>query len=444
MDGLGNVGTRTLAAARSGQARVLLSALALIGAKVATMGFGFVAWIIAARLHPPTEVGIASAAVSAVTLCAQFALIGVGSAVITLAPRFREQPGRLLDTAVAVVSLSALAVGVLFLVLAGTVLQELRVVALDPVYAVLFLTLAVGGTLGVLFDQASTARRRGDQALLRGAAAGIATLTTLIVLGSTGGSRGIFAAWVVGAGLVTSVLGLWTMTRAIRGYRPAPRLEVSLGGELVRVGFPNYLLTLTERAPGFVLPIVVTELLSPADNAAWYIAWMMAWVVFIVPIQVGMTSFAEIAATSGGSWPIIRNGIGTSLAVGAVGALGLAVLADPVLRLVGADYADAGVTPLRILLAGVVPMTIVQAFFSLCRARQRLRGAIVLGTASSLASIILPAVVGPVGGLGAMAIAWLGVQAATALVALAGLRRAVGSESTGAYGPEAAEPSPAG
>jgi O-antigen/teichoic acid export membrane protein len=441
---LGDLGGRSIAAVRSGPTRVLLSALALIGAKVATMGFGFVAWIIAARLHPPAEVGIASAAVSAVTLCAQFALIGVGSAVITLAPRYREQPGRLLDTAVSVVSLSALAVGLLFLLLAGTALQELRVVALDPVYAVLFLTLAIGGTLGVLFDQASTARRRGDQALVRGAAAGIATLVTLVVLGAAGGSRGIFAAWVVGAGLVTSLLGLWTMTRAIRGYRPAPRLEVPLGGELVRVGFPNYLLTLTERAPGFVLPIVVTEVLSPADNAAWYIAWMMAWVVFIVPIQVGMTSFAEIAAAPGGSWPIVRNGIGTSLAVGAVGALGLAVLADPVLRLVGADYADAGVTPLRILLVGVVPMTIVQAFFSLCRARHRLRGAIVLGSLSSVASIVLPAALGPAGGLGAMALGWLAVQAVTAAVALVGLRRAVGREAAGAYDGDAAEASPAG
>ena len=57
--------------------------------------------------------------------------------------------------------------------------------------------------------------------------------------------------------------------------------------ELSRVGLPNDLLTLTERAPGFVLPIVVTELLSPADNAHWYAAWMMAWVVFVIPIQVG-------------------------------------------------------------------------------------------------------------------------------------------------------------
>jgi len=434
IDSLAELRARGAMAARSGSTRVLLSALALIAAKVATMGFGFLAWIVAARLSPPADVGIASAAVSAVTLCAQFALVGVGAAVITLGPRYAETPGRLLDTALSVVSLSALAVGAAFLVLAGAVLQELRVLAVDPIYAALFLTLALGGTLGVLFDQASTARRRGDQALVRGVAAGLATLATLVVLGTGAGSRGIFAAWVVGAGVVTAALGLWTMTRAIPGYRPSLSLERPLASQLVRVGFPNYLLTLTERAPGFVLPIVVTELLSPAENAAWYAAWMMAWVVFIVPIQVGMTSFAEVAAAPAASRSILRNGIATSLAVGVAGALVLAVLADPILGLLGPAYAATGVDPLRILLVGVVPMTIAQAYFSLRRAEHRLGGAIALGTVSSLASIVGPAIAGTVSGLDAMALTWLAAQCVTAAVA-GGLLWREGRGGPAAYAP---------
>ena len=427
IDGFGDVEARSLTRAKLGASGVFLSALGLVAGKVATMGFGFAAWIVAARLNPPADVGLASAGVSAVTLCAQVALIGVGSAVITIGPRYRETPGRLLDTSIALVALSSFVVGMLFLAFAGTVLQELRVIVADPVYAALFLALAIGGTLGVLFDQASTARRRGDQVLLRGVAGGISTLAALVVMSTWlgGGSRGIFAAWVVGAGLVTSVLGLWTMTRAIRGYRPAPRLERPIAAELVSVGFPNYLLTLSERAPGFVLPIVVTELLSPAQNAAWYAAWMMAWVVFIVPIQVGMTSFAEIASEPAESRKIVRNGVATSLGLGVAGAVIVAALADPVLRLLGPSYAEAGVVPLRILLLGVLPMTVVQAYFSLCRARHELRGALVVGAVASLASILVPAVAGTIGGLVAMAISWLLVQTGVAIVAGMRLWRAV-------------------
>lgn len=404
---------------------VTLSALALVAAKVGTMGFGFLAWIVAARLYPATEVGLASGAVSAVTLCAQIALVGVGSAVITLLPNHIDRPGRLLDTSVSVLTLTAALAALAFLLFAGNVLHELRVVAADPVYALLFVALAIAGTLGVLFDQVSTARRRGDQALIRGVAAGVVTLVAVLLIArALGGqsSRDIFAAWVLG-GLVTWAVGLSMLGRAVSGYRYRPVLARSLATELSRVGLPNYFLTLTERAPGFVLPVVVTELLSPADNAHWYAAWMMAWVVFVIPIQVGMTSFAEIAREPERAGRIIRHGIRTSLAVGVAGGLFVMVFAGPLLGLLGSGYSGAGALPLRILVIGIIPLTFIQAYFSYCRARRRLGEAFALGIVNCIASIVAPAAAGVAGGLVAMGTAWLAVQAVSAIVAGARLRQ---------------------
>lgn len=406
------------------QVEVLISSIALIAGKVATMGFGFLAWIVAARMYPTAEVGLASGAVSAVTLCAQVSLIGVGSAVITLMPRFRDRPGPLLDTSISLLTLAALAAAGLFLLFAGSLLRELRVVAADPVYAALFAVLAIAGTLGVLFDQASTAHRRGAQVLLRGVSAGITTLVLVAVVAFVFGgttSEAIFFAWVIG-GLVTWTLGLLTMGRAIPGYRYRPTMTRALAAELTRVGLPNYVLTLAERAPGFVLPIVVTELLSPSDNAHWYAAWMMAWVVFIIPIQVGMTSFAEIAREPRLAGAIIRHGIRTSLVIGVLAAGAMAVFAGPALSLLGHGYASAGSMPLRILALGIVPLTFIQAYFSLCRARGSLREAIVIGGIGSIASIVAPTIAGLAAGLVGMAWAWLAVQFATALVTVVRLR----------------------
>ncbi len=403
---------------------VTLSALALVAAKVGTMGFGFLAWIVAARLYPTHDVGLASGAVSAVTLCAQFALVGLGSAVITLLPAHIDRPARLLDTSVSLLVVTASAAGLAFVLFAGSVLEELRVVASDPLFVVLFVILAIGGTLGVLFDQVSTARRRGDQVLIRGVAAGVATLVAVVVLGRVlggGTSRDIFAAWVLG-GLVTVAIGLIALSRAIPGYRFRPGLDAGLAGTLTRVGLPNYVLTLTERAPGFALPIFVTELLSPTDNAYWYAAWMMAWVVFIIPIQVGMTSFAEIARDPALTGRIVRHGLRTSLAIGIAGAAAVAVFAEPLLGLLGPDYAAGGALPLRILVLGIVPLTFIQAYFSYCRARGRLREAIALGIATCAGSIAGPAIAGLTGGLVAMATAWLAVQVVSAIGAALRLR----------------------
>jgi O-antigen/teichoic acid export membrane protein len=398
---------------------VTLSSLALIAAKVGTMGLGFIAWIVAARVYPASSVGLASGAVAAVTLCTQVALIGVGSAVITLLPHRIGRPAPFLDTSVSLLTISAVATGLVFLLFAGGVLRELRVVAAEPSYALLFLALTVAGTLGVLFDQVSTARRRGDQVLIRGVAAGGTTVVVVVAIAallSGSGSKDIFVAWVIG-GLVTASLGLVTVGRAVPGYSWRPRFSPPLARELVGVGFPNYLLTLTERAPGFILPIVVTELLSPSDNAHWYAAWMMAWVAFVIPVQIGMTSFAEIARDPTRTAHIVRRGITTSLAVGVGGAVVLAVLAGPALGLLGAGYAGAGATPLRILLIGVVPMTFIQAYYSYCRARRHLNEAIALGMVTSVASVVLPAAAGLAVGLPGMAVCWLAVQSVAAIVA---------------------------
>jgi hypothetical protein len=67
---------------RSGKGRPLpmfLNSMSLILAKVFSLGLGFLAWLVAARLFDPTDVGLASAAVAAMMLCVQFSLVGVGS-----------------------------------------------------------------------------------------------------------------------------------------------------------------------------------------------------------------------------------------------------------------------------------------------------------------------------------------------------------------------------
>ena len=68
------------------------SSLALIGSKVATMGLGFFFWLVAARVYPASSVGLAAGAVSAVMLCTQLGLLGLGSSVIVHYPRHRRRP----------------------------------------------------------------------------------------------------------------------------------------------------------------------------------------------------------------------------------------------------------------------------------------------------------------------------------------------------------------
>ena len=391
------------------------NSLALIAAKVATMGLGFLFWLAAARLFEPSEVGVAAGLVAAMMLCTQVALLGLGSAVIVMYPAHQRRPGALLDSAMTMVAISGLVASAAFLVLATGAFSQLDVAASSPLYAGLFVAATIFGTQGILLDQTATALRRGEQALTRNLVFGVGALAALgatAVLVSGAGSEGIFMPWAL-AGVVACALGLWQLRRALGRYDMRPRLERRLVRRLWAVGLPNHMLTLAERSPGLLLPGLVTELLTPADNAVWYGVWMMAWVIFIVPIQVGMTMFSEVSHDPGSRARTLRKGIRTSLAIGAAGALAIGAAAELVLSLLGPSYAAGGATPLRILLLGLVPMTFMHAYFAACRAEHRLGEALATGWTSAFVTVLAACAAGVATGLEGMAAAWVAVQCVT-------------------------------
>jgi O-antigen/teichoic acid export membrane protein len=281
------------------------------------------------------------------------------------------------------------------------------------------------GTAGIVFDQTSTVQRRGDQMLVRGVVQGVVTLVAVApLLVIPGGDRavGIFATWVIGGAAMTGY-GIWQLRRVVPGYLYRIRLEEGITGTMLRVGLPNHALTLADRAPGLILPVVVTEVLSPSQNAYWYAVWMMAWVIYIIPIQVGMTLFAEASHRSKPLSKLIRQGVKHSLVLGTAAALALAVGAHFALSILGRHYAAAGTTPLRILVLALFPMTCIQAYYAACRARRRLREATIVSVLNGLVGISSAALAGPTHGLTGMAVAWVATQMVTGAYAASRLRR---------------------
>lgn len=400
---------------------VTWNALAVMAGKTLTMGFGFLFWLVAAHAYSRTEVGIAAAAVAAMMLCTQLAIGGVGSAVITCYAEFRGRPAALLDTSGTVVIGSALLAAAVFLVVAALGLRHLDAVSSDPFYALAFAAMTVFGTLAILLDQLSIALGRGDQVLVRGVVFGAATVVGIGVLPfllHDRGSAAIFVPWVA-AGAINVALGVVQLRGMLPDYRFRLGVERSTFRLLLRHGTPNYALTLAERAPGLILPIVVTQVLSPADNATWYAVWMMAWVVYTMPISAGLTLFAEGSNRPAQLAEATRAAVRVALLVGIALSLVVGVFAHLVLSLLGSAYGATGASPLRILLLAFVPITFVQAYFAGSRARRRLGEAVATGWISAAVSVAVAAAGAVVAGLEGMAYGWLAVQTATGVWAVA-------------------------
>jgi O-antigen/teichoic acid export membrane protein len=408
----------------AGVERRLNTSLALISSQVARLALGAVFWIVAARLFATESVGLAAGAIALIGLCVNVSFFGTGAAVIRLFPDFRAQPGPLLEKAIRMVLATSFVLGGIVLVVARWFLGDLSVVSSSALAATTFLAGCVFGALVVLGDQVSIAMWRGRDALVRAVAGGTLMIVAVIALAAMGDEASelpILVSWSLGMGVAVAINAV-QITSALR-TRETPERARRVGlWALLRVGVPNHILSLLDITPAFVLTIIVAEVLAPEDAAYWYTLWMAATVVFIIPGTFGMTLFAAVVEPALGVEATVRRSIRNTLVVGGVAALFVAALSGQLLRLFGQDYSEAGATPLRLLMLGIVPLAFIHAYLGVCRASDRTweaASAILVGGCLGIVGATIGAVHD---GLVGVATAWLTAQALTGLWSIWRLR----------------------
>jgi len=408
------------------------SSIGLIIGKGFQMGSGFLFWVLAARVASVADIGFAAATVSAVMFSTQVGLLGTSSAVIIQIGRGTDARA-VLDTAFTLVGLASV-------VTAGTYLLTSTRLAIDvmgptgAVFYILLVFMATAlGTAIICLDQASIALGRAGSSVLRysigGAGAAIIMVVSSLILKRSGavvGALPIFACWTLSTA-VAAGLGAVQLRRWIR-YRYRPVLPRSSARMMLGLGVPNQLLTLTERAPQLLLPVLLVHSISAEAAAYWYPAWMMAWIVYTAPVSVGLVQFAHGVQHPDALRRTVWSGLWWSLLIGGCLALILVVAAPTLLALMGTEYAAASAGAVRILAIGLVPYAALQAYNALCRVRDRLAEAITVGVLLGALACGSSVLVAPSGSI-AIATAWVTSLSCGAVWALMRLPRLAATPS---------------
>ena len=390
------------------------------------MGLGFVTWAAAARAFPASDVGLAAAAFSAATLVSHLATSGPGNALVLLAPARPGSARRLVRAASGVVVVTSLVGGALLAVLAGRFAPSLARLVDHPAGWLAFLALVVAISWAYLYDHVAIAVRRSADALRRSVVQAGLLLTVVLVLLPVAPDP----AWavLVGAGAAGGLASVLLGMSQARRRLPAPATS---GGDgelrsLLTTGTPNLALTLVQRGPMLVLPFVVTEALSPAANAAWYVAWMLALAIWFVPNSVAWSLQARLAGDAAVHAPTeVRAAMRTAVLATAVAAAGVALVGPFLLALMGNDYVTAR-TALWVLCVAAVPSVAAEIWLSVRRVAGRQGLPIVLFGAVGAAVVVCSGLVAggtdPSAGLARVALVWLAGQVLLGGIAAARLR----------------------
>ena len=388
----------------------------LAAARVAPMLTGFLFWALAALVLPPAQIGLGSAVVSAALLTVQLGMLGVGPATLTLLPREPDGGRRLMATGL-------LTVGVFSLVAAGALTALTNWLGSgvgeawrNPLVTVVFFVTVFFAASAYQLDHIGVALERADRTLVRSLAQSLVQLAVLAAAFAVGIRDLLVIIGAVGAGALVSILvGLRQLGRAHTSPDWLHGLRLRLALRILKPGLPNYALTLADRAPGYVLPLIVAATLGPAATAAWYIVWMMASAVFFVPQSVGFTLQTALAgprAKPGLIGSALRASLLLTLAAGLV-----LMLAGPFfLRLLGPQYASAWVL-LPVLVPALLLSCLTQVYYGVCRAQGRLVESTFVAVVAAILIVVPAAAVAQHYGLTAVAVLWSATQSAVALIA---------------------------
>jgi O-antigen/teichoic acid export membrane protein len=382
---------------------MVVNAATLFGSTLLTAGLGAVYWALAARVFDPSAVGIAAAAISSMLLIGQVATFGFGTVLIGELARHGGAERRLIASALAICATAGVVFGAVFVIVSASVVPELNPLR-DPAGIALFAAGVAVTAAGLVLDQAFVGMLRGGLQLARNALASVAKLLALAgvavaVAAGTGSSLALFGTWVLGGIASMALLLAIPRPRPASVGRPVWRAIEGVG----RLAARHHLLNLSILAPGLLLPLVVTALLSAKANAYFYIAYLIAGFAFAVPAALVLAVYAAGSHEVERLPARVRVAFGLSVATGVVVNLGVLVAGGLVLSIFGPAYATNALPLLRLFSLGIFAVTLNSLYVPIARVERRfLRGAalMTIGMVVELAFVVAGAMIGGLEGVG--------------------------------------------
>lgn len=358
-----SLGRHRLRAARRSRVRSLVTSvrqnslyrnsLLLMANYLAAAGLGFLYWIVASHFYSVTTIGLVSALLAAIQLCAAVATIGMPNTLIRFSDTDRDDRD-FIRLAYVLVGLVAGLGGVVI----GLIPRHLGVPLPSGFAAggmlIVFVMAVAASALGMLGDAVIIANRASQRILLKSIVAGALKLLTLPALAGFG-IAGLFGSTVLGM-VVATAIGGWFVLRRASG-RPSLPWDAAIRKLRARASFSahNHVAVVGSLLPTTLLPAIVVVHLGAAAGAYVAIPLLILGILNAVPGMTAQSLFAEISTSPGQLAASINRALRWIYLL-VVPAVSLTLLcAHWILGLFGAGYAAHATTCLQLMALGVVP-----------------------------------------------------------------------------------------
>jgi len=400
-----------------------VTAWALMANTVTTSALGVVFWGIASRLYSPEQLGEDAALVSAMILLSAVSQLNLSMGIPRLLPQVQDRRWRPVLGAYALTAVVGSVVTGGFLVLAPRLSEGFAFLSHDSALGAALVGAVVLWNIFALQDAVLTSARWAPAVPVENGLFGLLKIVVMVWLANSFISHGVFFAWLLAmAVLLLPVNGLifgrvLPSKRGRREQGSATALPLGERRRIARYLATDYVAALLSQGSTALLPLLVIAVLGRADNAYFYVAFLIAAAAGALAHSLSTSIVTEGGHDESDLKSLARRSVGRYFTF-VVPLVVVGIVAAPLLlRPFGPAYVAHGTTLLRLLLAGTLPQALVTLYLGVERVRARVKRVLAI-EAATIVLVIVGALVGMRwNGLPGLGLAWLFAQVSVATVA---------------------------
>ncbi len=402
--------------------RLVRNSVLLLLAQIAAAGFGFLFWLVIARIFPASQVGIASSLLSAISLLAFVSMAGMNGTLIRFL-RTGHARDRQVGQALTVVVATSAIVSVGYVLLAPGLAADLAVLH-DPRFAVLFVLVAVSAGVNLLTDAIFVGLRSPEYNLaLDGILQGVTKLLAPLALLGVVPVVAVFGS--AGLGFAVAAAASLIVLRRRFGIRPAIGRRPAFSRRELHYSVASYLSSVLNLLPSLALPMIVLAEHGAAAAAYFFMSFQIANLLYAISFAAGEATFSEGSHALDDLPQLLRTSLRLLAYTQVPAAMLVIASASWVLGLFGGEYREQATGLLVVFALGAVPVAVNAWASFVLRILARNRMLIATNASFVVVTLGLSVAFAPMGLVG-FGWAWFVGNLAAAAVACAGVWRCRG------------------
>ncbi len=276
------------------------NSLFLLLGRLLNVGMGFLFWLIAARLYPTGEVGIATALITSLGLIVFISSLGFNFSLIRyININVKEN---VLSTSIIITTVAAAIVAIAYLVIVNNVLHSISILQKTG-YALFFFITVVVNSVFFMSGEAFKALRDTRDFFLQNLA--LAIRVPLLLPFVFMGNFGIFGA----IGVTYMISTVFSLHLLLKRANIIPKIDKEYLKESFTFSSGNYVSNLLYESPALMMPTIILSLLGEEEAALYYIAYSVSNLIWIAPMAISTSLFVEGSYGEGIKRNLIRSGV---------------------------------------------------------------------------------------------------------------------------------------